>query len=446
MEVFELRDVFTPSQPAAEINYIQRPAISKRFDRALDQKGKQIIIYGPSGAGKTSLLRNKIEESNLDVLTTHCLSSMTFEDILNNAFNELDVYIEQEKSTSHEIETKAEGGINLAFIPIKAGVSGSDSTQKNTKYKKAIDFKPTAQGLIEILGSQNKIWIIEDFHKIHEDEKRHFSQVMKLFMDKSIKYPNLKIIAIGAVNTARQVIQYDAEMKSRISEIEVSLMNSEELSSIILRGENLLNVNIASSVKDRITKLSSGLPSVTHQLCYLLCKEERINKTNNNIKKIQIFLPTLDKAIEEYISDYSDTFRSTLEQAVKVNRTRKHDNPGEILKAILALKKECFNVNDVLKKLQVFHKEYRGTSLEKHMLEFTTPERGEILRFLDESEEFYFSNPFIKAFFLCTFNGDSGFIKLNAKIKLNEVKNNLDYLYEGINDDFEDDYFDTSNY
>lgn len=32
MKNVELKDVFTPSQPAAEINYIQRPSIAKRFD------------------------------------------------------------------------------------------------------------------------------------------------------------------------------------------------------------------------------------------------------------------------------------------------------------------------------------------------------------------------------------------------------------------------------
>jgi hypothetical protein len=47
------------------------------------------------------------------------------------------------------------------------------------------------------------------------------------------EFRSLKIIAIGAVDTARQVIEYDPEMKNRVSEIHVPLMLKEELKEII---------------------------------------------------------------------------------------------------------------------------------------------------------------------------------------------------------------------
>ena len=47
-------------------------------------------------------------------------------------------------------------------------------------------------------------------------------------MDKSADYPYLKIIALGAVNTGREVVEYDTEMRNRVSEIEVTLMKDPE--------------------------------------------------------------------------------------------------------------------------------------------------------------------------------------------------------------------------
>lgn len=441
MKNIELKDVFTPSQPAAEVNFIQRPTISRRFDRALDQKGKQVIIYGPSGAGKTSLIRHKIHEGNIRYLITHCVSSMTFQDVLDQAFSDLNIFNENERVSSESNELKAEGKISIPFIPIKAGLSGSDNINKQEKLKRVSEFLPNAQNLVEALGDRGMIWIVEDFHKIIESEKKHLAQVMKLFMDKSTTYPNTKIIAIGAVNTARQVVKYDQEMRNRVSEIEVNLMEYQELESIIIRGERLLNIQIADTVKDKIVKLSSGLPSVTHQLCYLLCEEVKVTKAQDKANKLSIYYPSLDKAIDEYVLEYSDTFKSTLEQALKVSRTRKHDNPSEIFRAILSIKKENFTTNDVLKKIQIFHRDYKGRSLEKHLKELTTHEKGEILRYLEDSELFYFSNPFIKAYFQCSFSNDPAFKKLNAKIKMKDFKTNLENLYQEIAD-YEDDMFD----
>ena len=51
-------------------------------------------------------------------------------------------------------------------------------------------------------------------------------------MDLADEYEELKIIALGAVGTARQVVEYDPEMRNRIAEIPVELMTEKEIESI----------------------------------------------------------------------------------------------------------------------------------------------------------------------------------------------------------------------
>lgn len=42
-------------------------------------------------------------------------------------------------------------------------------------------------------------------------------------MDMSLEYPEVKLIAIGALGTARQVVEYDKEMNNRVTEVFCSL-------------------------------------------------------------------------------------------------------------------------------------------------------------------------------------------------------------------------------
>ena len=57
MKCHSLNDVFTPTS-AAHLNYIVRPSIENILHRDLRTPGLQIIMYGHSGSGKTSLARN----------------------------------------------------------------------------------------------------------------------------------------------------------------------------------------------------------------------------------------------------------------------------------------------------------------------------------------------------------------------------------------------------
>ena len=90
----------------------------------------------------------------------------------------------------------------------------SNSTQVAAK-----NFVPpqlTGQRLAKFFGESKARWVLEDFHKIKGQEKARVSQLMKIFMDMSSSYPELKLIAIGAVGTARHVIEYDKEMNNRV--------------------------------------------------------------------------------------------------------------------------------------------------------------------------------------------------------------------------------------
>ncbi len=67
-----------------------------------------------------------------------------------------------------------------------------------------------------------------------------------LFWCATLNDPEVKIIAIGAVDSAREVVQSEPEMRNRVSEIAVPLMTPEELSEIVTKGAGLLRVPFRS--------------------------------------------------------------------------------------------------------------------------------------------------------------------------------------------------------
>lgn len=401
-KIYKLEQVFTPSKPA-DITFVERTEINKRIDRAIRTSGKQIIIYGFSGVGKTTVLFKKLKEFNLNYIKTSCITGMAIQDIVIDAFNQLDLYYPYQKE---EVESNTVGGsLEASFWILKAGLKAETKGDSKLTQKRAVELPITPQTLAKFIGSANLVWVIEDFHKIEESHKKQMAQIMKVFMDASTEFPNLKIIALGAVNSAREVVQYDSEMKSRISELEVPLMSHDNLKRIIETGEKLLNIKFSENVTNRIVTYSSGLPAVTHQLCLLLCELNGVFKTQSKLVRIQS--QKFNDAMEEYVEENSDSFKAIFEQATKVVHNRKNENPLDLLSYIITLGKDNFSIPKLKESIQKGNVNYKGNNLKKYIDEFTEPNRSEILRFNENHNTYYFSNPFIKAYVQCSLKIDS---------------------------------------
>ncbi|MBK9096906.1 MAG: hypothetical protein IPM14_02065 [bacterium] len=253
-------------------------------------------------------------------------------------------------------------------------------------------------------------------------------------MDMADKYKSLKIIAIGAVNKARDVVHYDQEMRNRVSEIEVPLMQVSELEEIIRKGCSLLNFVLPVDVIEKIAIYSSGLASVTHQLALLICEEEDIKHTLKS-KRI-LDKKVLKKAIEDYVGENSDTLKSIYDNATKVVKVRKHESPTEILTAMLKNKKDSQTVRDIATTMKQKFKGYKETNLRKYLEELTTSERGEILRYDDASDTFFFSTPFIKAYAYCILYSESEDAIVTKTKLLKELKDTLKSELEAAREQF----------
>lgn len=120
--IYELKDVFTPTS-SANISYISRTSVEKKLKKALDIPGKQIVIYGHSGSGKTTILNHIVKEQCLKTITSRCTNNSTIDTIILDAFDALNQYYTE--STNISRKESLTGSITSEYLGIKSSISGT---------------------------------------------------------------------------------------------------------------------------------------------------------------------------------------------------------------------------------------------------------------------------------------------------------------------------------
>lgn len=389
-KIHDLENVFTPSY-AATLTYIKRTSLEKQINRALLMPGIQIVVYGHSGSGKTTLVQNILNENKRNFIFTNCILDTTIDQLILNAFDQLEPFVTTEASIKKTSKLGSKFKSNL--IQVQTTIKSELKSEQSHKQERILPAQITPQRLAELLGKTDVIWIIEDFHKVNSFERNKLSQIIKIFVDLSNKYKRIKIITIGASGSARDIVNYNPELNNRISEINVPLLHKSELESLIIKGENLLNVKFPVIMHDRIIKFSNSLASICHHLCYSICFNNNILHTSKNQIVFEIY--ELQNAIGDYLSQNADSFKEVIDRALKPRETNL-DNTSELLKTI------CKADRDELTQKEILHlipsRNHFKKNLDSYLGNLTTPEYGEILKFDENSGKYSFTNPFYKAY------------------------------------------------
>ncbi|PSU66551.1 hypothetical protein C9J20_13765 [Photobacterium phosphoreum] len=392
MKIYELKKVFTPAKPA-RVTFVDRDEFNDDIVTALELPGNQLIVYGHTGSGKSTLVENLLHRVYEKQITTNCMKGMTFEEVVIDAFDELEeFYIEE---ITNNIKTSINGRTQANYLAIKAQIQASIESGQAHKQKRYLPPQLTPQRLAKLLGEAGYCWVLEDFHKIEGEEKEKLAQMMKVFVNLSDKHEDLKIIAIGAVNSAREVVETDAEMNTRISEFHVKLMDDEEIRQIIEKGCEALNIIIPKNLQDDIIYYSNGLGSICHKLCYYMCDTALIKRTVP--QSVEFDYSDLKEALKRYIKSVEDTIKKSFDRAMTIPsventlRIMAHqDQYGAQSDSLLAWASE-HSIKISKKKLKV--------DLDK----LETEEYGELIKFDDNSWKYSFSNPFYGTFALAYF-------------------------------------------
>lgn len=301
---YKVNEVFTPAT-CAKLSYVPRNTVESSIERCLDVDGKQLIIYGNSGSGKTTILKHILDKRRARFLKTICSSELTYDALLQDIYRQLKV--SEIYETSGGVSVSAEG-----ISPTHKVNGGVSFGAKSKPVVSAIcDIRPLPKYMS---SAKVQYWIIEDFHKVGEKDKQLLADSLKIFIDMSNEYPDVKIICIGATESATELLHLSPDLSSRVSQIHVPLLEDFEIEQLLRQGFNLLRVNVPTELVSSIVYYSNHLASVSHQMALDICKDSNITRTLFFRGKID--LKSFDAAVDSYLKNNSGVFKELYDIAI----------------------------------------------------------------------------------------------------------------------------------
>jgi hypothetical protein len=324
-KIYKTNDVFGVRSELIA-SYIERISVDKLFIEALHD-GNEVIVYGSSKQGKTSLILRHLKEN--DYVKVECSPQTQPIDIYKSILRQLDItYIESEvDQRSYEQGGKVKGGFKIK-VPVigevGAGAEVADNSKKGrdrtiayVEYNLAL-----AQDISELLKKNRvqKYLVLENFHYLAQDVQETLAYDLRVFQDQGIIF-----VVLGIWREANRLVQFNGDLLDRITEVPVEPWNHNDFKDVIEKGAGLLNVDFAA-VEDNLIKSSFDSIGVVQELCKHCCLAAGINETSAT--KVSILDSHLKVAVskkaEEYgvrhvrnFESFSDITRKTSNQSGK---------------------------------------------------------------------------------------------------------------------------------
>jgi hypothetical protein len=313
MEKYQLSRVFGVSREKP-LTYVERNNVDDKFKKNL-ARDKHIVIYGRSKQGKTCLHRNCLEEENYIVI--QCRSSMLLTDLYATILKEAGAKIDisEKKTTSGAfkvgIELAASGKIPfLAKGEAKSNFEGeqNSSTEKEKKY---IEIDPDdPNDIIRILEAMqfSKYIMLEDFHYLSKEVQCQVAIDLKAFHEKSSK---CCFIIVGVWLEPNRLLLYNGDLSGRLIPIDADRWEDSDLSKILSKGEELLNIKFSDTVKAAIITSCQKNVGILQETCWRLCQNYNITETQDKIISLNND-EEVDNIIKEIANDQAGRYQNLL--------------------------------------------------------------------------------------------------------------------------------------
>lgn len=371
------QDVFTPAK-AATINYVKRGELISNIHHHFETDGKQIIVFGYSGSGKTTLIINELSRHNIDYIITQCTQDTTYEQLVLNAFDKLNIYYEKTRTN------KIDSSISAEYKGLKAQIVESSTSTS----ERVLPYQLTAEKLAMFLGEIKCYWIIEDLHKLKVDERRKIADTLKIFIDVANHFPRTKIICLGAVNSSKDLIELDPNLNNRVADINIPLLSNSEIRNLVTNGFRLLNISIQERNIEHIIELSNNIGSVAHQLCLNICQILNI-KRSRIIGNGSVSENILQESIQCFVKENSGRFESLFDKILSIGAVG-----SKILSMLSKAELSGLTIESIYKGLSSYKESLINETLEL----LCSVDYEEVLRYDSNAKKFKLANPFFKVY------------------------------------------------
>ncbi|PTW44267.1 ATP-binding protein [Rhodovulum kholense] len=270
--------------------WLRRESLERKLQHYLGLPNQHICVDGPSGTGKTSLVKKIFSENNHGLIHIQITSDMKWEDITRQ-------FVEIPASTKRSSATNVRGVLSL-FRPslsgeLRYGEEFSEKDSYELLMAKAEKWK--SHDVAKWISDNDLILIIDDLELASDEIVKSIASLGKL-LGQSHKG---KMVLIGVNDILERVTASNPSLRHRISELTVGgLSDVIESSDFVLRKFEILGVKTPLNNRrcNKETKMqcrqmifdaANGLLKELNSLGMTLAEELRGGRTNLSVSDVK---------------------------------------------------------------------------------------------------------------------------------------------------------------
>ena len=300
-------------------SYVERPHVDDKFKDAL-RTDKQIIVYGASKQGKTALVKKYIDyDENIFIsLSPKSTLKDIYQSMLRKSGVTLRTSFSEGTGDTTKVRAKAsiQGAVALVFkAKVETSIDKEQTTKLEDKYEEIefnLELPDDVADLMHRAG-QKKVVILENFHYLPEELQRTFAYDLRTFQDLRVRF-----VILGVWKEANRLSQFNGELQDRVYEIPVEPWESDDFERIAKKGEDLLNIKLATVIIEGCIDNAFNSVGVYQELLKTTCQESGVeSKQTNNIFLDDV--SALYRAISHKAEEYSGRHLRNLESIAAGN-------------------------------------------------------------------------------------------------------------------------------
>jgi Cdc6-like AAA superfamily ATPase len=372
----DITAAFSPGSPVQEKDLFSgRAAQIAALEDAVDQRGRNAIVFGERGVGKTSLANILALVSNRPTrqvvyIRVNCDPTDTFTSLWKKVF----------KRMSYVVQT-SDGPITKKISEEAGETLAPDDVQLV---------------LEEFSANQMPIIVLDEFDRIKNRVATQLvADTIKALSDYSV---NATLVIVGVAEDVSSLIDGHESITRSLIQIKMPRMSTEELKQVVVTRYTRCGLKTDADAVWKIIFLSRGLPYYAHLLA--------MNAARYAIdhKKLNVKHEDVDRALDSSISELDQSIREDYVRAVRSQRGDDTLYASVLLACAFANTDELGRFQQAavaapLNKL-LPGKNYQAATFALHMNAFCTEDRGHVLqRFgTPRNYRYRFSDPMMQPF------------------------------------------------